>query len=97
MQPGGCEIKANPRGVPVDCVSSRGNAFDNNTSSTWSGRGPFSLNGRNGVGFEANLGYALNLSYGLDTIALGYQDTVGSLRLTNQTVAAYNLPKPFYL
>ncbi|EPE31751.1 Acid protease [Glarea lozoyensis ATCC 20868] len=97
VQPAGCEAKANPTGVPVNCVDSRGGTFDSTKSSTWNRRGHFELNGGNGVGFEANLGYSLNLNYGLDVIALGYRDGVGSQRLSNQTVAGFNLPDPFYL
>jgi hypothetical protein len=97
VQPGGCEIEANPRGVPDNCINSRGGTFNTNASSTWEDRGYFTLNGGNGVGFEANLGYNLYLNYGLDTVALGYQDGLDSPTLSNQTVTAYNLPNPLYL
>jgi hypothetical protein len=97
VQPGGCEIEANPRGVPDDCVNSRGLTFNNDTSSSWFSKGQYTLNGGNGVGFEANLGYDFYLDYGLDTIALGFQDGPNSIKLPNQTVAGYTRPRPLYL
>jgi hypothetical protein len=97
VRPSGCDIEANPKGVPENCVNSRGGTFNSNESSTWVNSGWFTLNGGNGVGFEANLGYSLFLNYGLDTIALGYQDGPNSPTLSKQTVAAYNLPNPLYL
>ncbi|EPE26427.1 Acid protease [Glarea lozoyensis ATCC 20868] len=97
VEPGGCEIEAIPRGVPDDCANSRGRTFNSNSSLSWFWQGQSTLNGGNGVGFEANLGYDFYLDYGQDTIALGFQDGPDSVRLTNQTVAAYTRPRPLYV
>lgn len=97
VQPGGCEIGANPRGIPNNCAFSRGGTFNKNASTTWQDQGWFNLNGDNGFGFEANLGYNFNLDYGLDTLGVGFKEGVDSPTLKNQTIAAYNLPNSCYM
>lgn len=78
--------------VPFDCAKKRGQLFNPNTSSTWKNQGTFSIN-KDGVGFEANLGYKQNAEYGLDTLSLG----LTAPPLQNQTVAAFNGADTFYL
>lgn len=94
--PGGCTTKAIPRGVPTNCVFSRGGTFNETLSKTWYFQGNYGINGGN-YGFEANLEHNLNAEYGLETIGLGYQAGVDAPTLNNQTVAAFALPSPFYL
>lgn len=98
VQPAGCAIAVLPRGLPPNCAASRGGVFEFNKSTTWINQGWYSLNNKDThYGFEANLGYNFNLYYGLDTLALDYQDGPNAPALLNQTIAAYNLPNPLYL
>lgn len=98
VQPAGCAIAVLPRGLPPNCAASRGGLFELNKSTTWVNQGWYSLNNKDShYGFEANLGYNFNLNYGLDTLALDYQDGPNAPSLLNQTIAAYNLPNPLYL
>lgn len=98
VQPAGCAIAVLPRGLPPNCAASRGGLFELNNSTTWVNQGWYSLNSKSThYGFEANLGYNFNLNYGLDTLALDYQDGPNAPTLLNQTIAAYNLPNPLYL
>jgi hypothetical protein len=95
VRPDGCLIGAIPNGVPTNCISSRGGAFDSDRSRSWIDIGWFGLNnGR--FGYEANLGYNFNLYYGLDTVGLGFQEG-DAPTLKNQTVSGYDLPTPLYL
>jgi hypothetical protein len=93
--PLGCSKEAiNP--VPLQCAKDRGLLFNPVNSKTWSDQGMFGING-DGVGFEANLGYALNASYGLDTLGLGHvSGDINGPTLENQTVAGIAAASPFY-
>ena len=98
VQPAGCLIGAIPKGVPSNCEKLRGGVFNHSLSTTWNDRGWYSLNGGT-EGFDANLGYGaggFNLDYGLETLGLGFT-TGDAPTLTNQTIAAYNLPNPMFL
>ncbi|KAF4631074.1 hypothetical protein G7Y89_g7064 [Cudoniella acicularis] len=88
----GCSNKviANP---PLTCAEQRGQLFDASSSSTWIEQGNFSIDG-DGVGFERNLGYQLDCSWGLDTVHLSL---VGGPTLPNQTIASFFDARYFYL
>jgi hypothetical protein len=94
--PIGCTPAAiNP--VPDGCASTRGEAFNPNTSSTWQEQGLFGIN-EDGVGFEANLGYSQPADYGLETLGLGFvAGGASGPTLKNQTVAGIATASPFYL
>lgn len=65
----------------MTCPQSRGEIFDISGSKTWSVLGNYSL------GIEANLGYSDPGSYGLDTVALGFNNASGGPTLQGQVVA----------
>ncbi|KAI1266371.1 acid protease [Xylariaceae sp. FL1019] len=88
----GCLSAVFPDGVPDDCAVSRGNLFNHNDSSTWNAVGDYGIN-QDGVGLEANLGYAANVTFALETLGLGLTGPI----LDNQTVAGVAYPEPFYL
>jgi len=78
--------------VPDNCAVSRGVLFNPNASSTWHRVGTFGIS-QDGVGLEANLGYAQRADFSLETLGIGL--TGPSLR--NQTVAGIATGEPFYL
>jgi hypothetical protein len=78
--------------VPADCASARGGLFNPNQSSTWRGVGTYGIN-QDGVGLEANLGYAVSADFGLDTVGIGLTGP----NVTNSTVGAFATAEPFYL
>lgn len=78
--------------VPSDCSVSRGNLFDSSDSSSWKDVGLYGIN-QDGVGLEANLGYAQRAQFGLETLGIGLNGPV----LDNQTVGGIATPEPFYL
>ena len=82
ISPGGC-----PPGVPTGrsstCSDSRGGLFNVSLSSSWHGLGNYSL------GIDTNLGYGnLSGSYGLETVSLGFSDSIGGPTLDSQVVTA---------
>jgi len=93
--PQGCSTLAMSP-VPDDCAKSRGGLFNSSLSTSWQGQGLFGIN-EGGVGFEANLGYSQNASYGLETLGLGYVPGASGPTLQNQTVAGIGTISPFYL
>ena len=81
--PGGC-----PPGIPgtggnTTCTQSRGGTFGPSRSSSWKGIGTYSL------GIEQNLGIDDNATYGLDTVALGDDNSTGTPTLKAQVVAGF--------
>jgi hypothetical protein len=93
--PLGCTKQAiNP--LPVNCANLRGLQFDPTQSTTWQDQGLYGING-DGIGLEANLGYAQNASYGLETLGLSQvAGDVNSPTLGNQTVAGIATASPFF-
>ena len=95
LSPGCSSAAMNP--VPNNCANSRGGLFDPDTSSTWQEQGLFGIN-QDGVGFEANLEYSQNASYGLETLGLGFvAGGSGGPTMQSQTVAGIETASPFYL
>ncbi len=93
--PQGCTTEAFQSGiVPLGCADSRGDLFYSNLSTTWDEQGFFGIND-GGIGFEANLGYALYADYGLDTLGLGYVSDGPTLK--NQTILGFANASEFYL
>ena len=69
-----------------ECLDRRGGIFTTNTSSTWVYQGDF------GLGLDTQLGFDVNGSYGLDSIALS--DTIS---VPSQIVGVFNQSDPFLL
>lgn len=67
-------------GDGCDDPNSRGGAFNVTKSMTWNSTGIFPL------GLELNLNYGDTGAYGLDTVALGYSDSIGGPPLDSQVV-----------
>ncbi|KAK4221496.1 aspartic peptidase domain-containing protein [Podospora fimiseda] len=86
-----CEPQSFPA-PPSDCAVSRGNLFDLNESSTWTGVGVYGIN-NNGVGLGAHLGYEQRAEWGLDELGVGLRGP----KLENQSIAGIATPEPFYL
>ncbi|KAI1330752.1 aspartic peptidase domain-containing protein [Xylariaceae sp. FL0255] len=78
--------------VPANCAVSRGNLFNPNDSTSWQEIGDYGIN-EDGVGLEANLGYSVNASVGLDKLAIGLTGP----SLNNQIVAGIASAEPFYM
>lgn len=92
--PPGCSSAAiSP--VPSDCSNGRGGLFNNSLSNTWEDIGLFGIN-KNGVGFQADLGYSQTAEFGLDSIGLGYVSGTNGPTLDNQTIGAIATASPFY-
>lgn len=89
--PGGCSTSVFAT-APPNCAASRGNLFNNESSSTWHDIGLYGINGA-GVGLEANLGYYQAAQFGLENLGIGLTGP----SLGNQTVAGIATPSPFYL
>lgn len=79
--PQGCPPGTHGIEPSLTCSDSRGELFDISASKTWSVLGNYSL------GIEANLGYSDPGSYGLDTVALGFNNASGGPTLQGQVVA----------
>ena len=89
----GCATSAfSGASAPPNCAVSRGSLFNPNESSTWNKVGRYSING-DGVGLEANLGYHADVTFALETMAVG----LNGRRFENQTVAGLSAAEPFYL
>lgn len=89
-----------PLGCPPDepgtspsarCQDSRGGLFNASQSRSWHALS------NNSLGLDANLGYGdLSALYGLDTIGLGFSDSIGGPKLDSQVVTAL-APKHYYV
>ena len=78
MSPQGCYGTS----IPSSCNESRGGLFDATQSASWQSLGNYSL------GLEQNLGYFDTATYGLDTVALGFDNSMGGPTLDSQVVSA---------
>lgn len=75
-------LGCSPPGNPALCVDMRGGVFDSDTSQSWHPLGNFSL------GLELNLRPSDIATFGLDTIALGFENATGGPQVDGQIVAA---------
>lgn len=71
VSPQGCPPGRNGTSTSSSCSQSRGGLFDSTQSSSWQTLGNYSL------GLELNLGYDDTALYGLDTVALGFDNSIG--------------------
>ncbi|KAL9100992.1 MAG: hypothetical protein Q9163_003697 [Psora crenata] len=83
IAPPGCPPGVAGTSASSTCNESRGGLFNASQSTSWDALGHYPL------GLEANLGYGdLSASYGLDTISLGFSDSMGGPTLDSQVVTA---------
>lgn len=82
VSPKGCPAGKNGTPASLPCNQSRGGLFDTTQSSSWQALGDYSL------GLELNLGYNETASYGLDTIALGFDKSIGGPTIDSQVISA---------
>ena len=82
VSPQGCPPGRKGTSTSSSCNQSRGGLFDTTQSSSWQALGNYSL------GLELNLGYNETAPYGLDTIALGYDKSIGGPTLDSQVISA---------
>lgn len=83
IAPSGCHPGESGTSAFLICQKSRGGLFNASQSNSWLALGNYSL------GLDANLGYGdLGAVYGLDTITLGFSDSIGGLTIGSQVVAA---------
>lgn len=80
--PQGCPPGRNGTSPTSPCNQSRGGLFNPAQSSSWDPLGNYSLD------LEVNLGYDKTAPYGLDTVALGFSDSIGGPTIPSQVVSA---------
>ena len=78
MSPSGCPNDTSPLS---SCQQARGGLFDPKRSTSWESIGNYSLE------LGVSLGYSFTAPYGLDTVALGFSDTLGEPTLIPQVIA----------
>ena len=82
VSPQGCPPGRNGTLAYPSCSQSRGGLFDTTQSSSWQALGHYSL------GLELNLGYDAAAPYGLDTVALGFDNSIGGPTINSQVISA---------
>ena len=81
VSPQGCPPGRNGTSTSSSCSQSRGGLFDSTQSSSWQTLGNYSL------GLELNLGYDHAAPYGLDTVALGFDNSMGGPTIDSQVIS----------
>lgn len=90
IAPLGCHPDEPGTSAFLSCQESRGGLFNASQSNSWLALGNHSL------GLDASLGYGdFGAVYGLDTITLGFSDSIGSPTIGSQVLAAL-APKHYY-
>lgn len=84
VSPQGCPPGKNGTSPSSSCGQSRGGLFDTTHSTSWQALGSYTL------GLELNLGYDDTAPYGLDTVALGFDKSIGgpTATLDSQVISA---------
>lgn len=82
VSPQGCPPGRNGTSTSSPCSQSRGGLFDSTQSSSWQTLGNYLL------GLELNLGYNDTALYGLDTVALGFDNSIGGPTIDSQVISA---------
>lgn len=83
VSPQGCQPDGPGTSISESCFQSRGYLFDQTQSKSWQALGNYTL------GLEQNLGGDDTGSYGLDTIALGFDNSTGGPKLDSQVISAF--------
>ena len=90
VDPSGCPPGIPGTSGPSSCPDSRGGLFNISRSASWHALGNDTLE------VDANLGYGnLSGTYGLDSITLGFSNSVGGPELQSQIVTAL-APKHYF-
>lgn len=82
VSPQGCPPGRHGTSAASSCNDSRGGLFDATRSSSWQALGNYSL------GLEVDLVEEETAPYGLDTIALGFDNSIGGPTLNSQVISA---------
>ena len=82
MSPQGCPAGRHGTSSALSCNESRGGLFDATRSSSWQALGNYSLD------LEVDLVEEETATYGLDTIALGFANSIGGPTLNSQVISA---------
>ena len=82
MSPQGCPPGRSGTSPSSSCNQSRGGLFGPTQSSSWQALGSYSL------GLELNLGYNETAPYGFDTVALGFDNSIGGPTVDSQVISA---------
>ena len=77
----GCPIGSPGTSTSPSCDDSRGGLFDTTQSSSWQVLGNYSLD------LESNLGYDETALFGLDTVALGFDNSTGGPTIDSQVMS----------
>lgn len=81
MSPQGCPPGRHGTSPSLSCNQSRGGLFNTTQSSSWQALGNYTS------GLELNLGYSDAASYGLDTVALGFDNSIGGPTIGSQVIS----------
>lgn len=91
IAPSGCPPDEPGISASLPCPQSRGELFDPAQSTSWHALS------NNSLGLDANLGYGdLSALYGLDTIELGFSESIGGPKLDSQILSAL-APEHYYV
>ena len=82
VSPRGCPSGRHGTSTSLSCNESRGGLFDATRSYSWQALGTYSLD------LEVNLVADETASYGRDTIALGFDNSIGGPTLKSQVISA---------
>ena len=82
VSPQGCPPGRNATSTSSPCSQSRGGLFDSTQSSSWQILGNYTLE------LELNLGDNYAALYGLDTVALGFDNSIGGPTIHSQVISA---------
>ena len=90
VSPQGCQPDEPGTSISSSCNQSRGCLFDQTQSKSWQALGNYTS------GLEHNLDYDETGSYGLDTIALGFDNSTGGPKLDSKVISAF-ADESFYI
>ncbi len=82
VSPQGCPPGRQGTSPSLSCNQSRGGLFDTTESSSWQALGNYSLD------LETSLGLDKTALFGLDTVALGFDNSMGGPTIHSQVVSA---------
>ena len=91
MSTEGCPLGSPGISASPSCDDSRGGLFDTTQSSSWQGLGNYSL------GLELNLGYDETAPFGLDTVALGFNNSTDGPTIDSQVISTLGIDSYYYL
>lgn len=87
----GCPVGSSGTLTHPSCDDSHGGLFDTTQSSSWQGLGNYSL------GLELNLEYDETAPFGLDTVALGFNNSTGGPTIDSQVISSLMTDGYYYV